>query len=125
MTSLLEQEIKNQPEAIARLLDREMRHIEQIVAQLPTFDYALIAARGSSDHAATYAKYAWATLGRSPVTLAAPSLLTMYQASPRLTGALVVGISQSGQSPDILAVLQEGKRQGRPTLAITNDGSSP
>src|SRR6185436_10009712 len=43
----------------------------------------------------------------------------------RMSGALVVGISQSGQSPDIVAVLEEGKRQGRPTLAITNDGSSP
>lgn len=125
MTSLLEQEITSQPEGIARLLERETRHIEQIVAQLPAFDHALIAARGSSDHAATYAKYAWATLSHYPVTLAAPSLLTMYNASLNLTGALVVGISQSGQSPDILAVLQEGKRQGRPTLAITNDGASP
>ena len=55
MTSLLEQEISSQPQGIARLLDREMHHIEQIVAQLPTFDHALSAARGSSDHAATYA----------------------------------------------------------------------
>jgi glucosamine--fructose-6-phosphate aminotransferase (isomerizing) len=59
------------------------------------------------------------------VALAAPSLLTMYHKAPRLASALVVGISQSGQSPDILAVLEEGKRQGRPTLAITNDGASP
>ncbi len=50
---------------------------------------------------------------------------TLYHTPPRLAGALVVGISQSGQSPDILAVLEEGKRQGRPTLAITNDGASP
>ncbi len=49
----------------------------------------------------------------------------MYKAAPRLTGALVVGISQSGQSPDIIEVLEAGKRQGRPTLAITNDGASP
>ncbi len=125
MTSLLEQEIESQPEVIARLLDRETRHIEQIVAHLPTFDYALIAARGSSDHAATYAKYAWTTLAGYPVALAAPSLRTMYQAKMRLASALVVGISQSGQSPDILAVLEEGKRQGRPTLAITNDSASP
>lgn len=125
MTSLLEQEIQSQPEVLARLLDREMGHIAQIVARLPVFDYALIAARGSSDHAATYAKYAWTSLAGYPVALAAPSLLTMYRAVPRLTSALVVGISQSGQSPDILAVLEEGKRQGRPTLAITNDGASP
>ena len=125
MTSLLEQEIQSQPEVLARLLDREMRHITQISAQLPSFDYVLIAARGSSDHAATYAKYAWTSLAGYPVALAAPSLLTMYRAVPRLTSALVVGISQSGQSPDILAVLEEGRRQGRPTLAITNDGASP
>src|SRR5579863_5160313 len=125
MTSLLEQEIGSQPDVIARLLDRETRRVEGIVAQLPAFDYVLIAARGSSDHAATYAKYAWTTLAGYPVALAAPSLLTMYKTAPRLAGALVVGISQSGQSPDIVAVLEEGKRQGRPTLAITNDGTSP
>ena len=125
MTSLLEQEIQSQPEVMARLLEREMGHIAQIVGHLPPFDYALIAARGSSDHAATYAKYAWTTLAGYPVALAAPSLLTMYRAVPRLASALVVGVSQSGQSPDILAVLEEGKRQGRPTLAITNDGASP
>ena len=125
MISLLEQEIESQPEVMARLLEREARHVSDIVAGLPPFDYALIAARGSSDHAATYAKYAWTTLAGYPVALAAPSLLTMYGAAPRLASALVVGISQSGQSPDILAVLEEGKRQGRPTLAITNDGASP
>ncbi len=125
MNSLLAQEIASQPASIARLLDRETRHIQDIVAQLPPFDYALIAARGSSDHAATYAKYVWSTLAGYPVALAAPSLLTLYHSTIRLTNALVVGISQSGQSPDIVAVLEEGKRQGRPTLAITNDNASP
>jgi len=125
MASLLEQEILSQSEVIERLLERETKHIQHIVEQLPAFDYALIAARGSSDHAATYAQYAWSTLAGYPVALAAPSLLTMYKTRLRLANALVVGISQSGQSPDIIAVLEEGKRQGRPTLAITNDGASP
>ena len=125
MTSLLEQEIRSQPQVVARLLEQELRPIEQIIARLPSFDYALIAARGSSDHAAIYAKYAWAALARYPVALATPSLHTLYHTAPRMNGALVVGISQSGQSPDILAVLEEGKKQGRPTLAITNDGASP
>ena len=125
MTSLLEQEIQSQPEVVARLLERETKHVEQIVAHLPAFDYVLIAARGSSDHAATYAQYAWTALAGYPIALAAPSLLTMYKTPPRLAGALIIGISQSGQSPDIVAVLEEGKRQGRPTLAITNDGTSP
>ena len=125
MASLLEHEIASQPEVVKRILEDETRHIEKIVEHIPAFDYALIAARGSSDHAATYAKYAWTTLAGFPVALAAPSLLTMYKTQVRLAGALVVGISQSGQSPDIIAILEEGKRQGRPTLAITNDGSSP
>jgi len=125
MASLLENEIASQPDVVKRILEDETRHIKKIVAQIPAFDYALIAARGSSDHAATYAKYVWTALAGYPVALAAPSLLTMYKTQVRLAGALVVGISQSGQSPDIIAILEEGKRQGRPTLAITNDGSSP
>ncbi len=125
MPSYLEQEIWSQPEVIAHLLERETHHIKQIATHLPSFEYVLIAARGSSDHAAMYAKYAWAALAHYPVALAAPSLHTLYQAPPHLAGALIVGISQSGQSPDIIAVLEEGKRQGRPTLAITNDGNSP
>ncbi|HEY0601882.1 MAG TPA: SIS domain-containing protein [Herpetosiphonaceae bacterium] len=125
MTSLLEQEIHSQPEVIARLLDQQTTAVSEIVNQLPSFDYALIAARGSSDHTATYAKYAWAALTGYPVALATPSLHTLYGTPPRMAGALVVGVSQSGQSPDIVAVVEEGKRQGRPTLAITNDGSSP
>jgi glucosamine--fructose-6-phosphate aminotransferase (isomerizing) len=52
-------------------------------------------------------------------------LHTLYHTPPRLAGALVVGVSQSGQSPDIVAVVEEGKRQGRPTVAITNEGASP
>jgi glutamine---fructose-6-phosphate transaminase (isomerizing) len=124
-TSILEREIASQPAVITALLAREAPHIAAIVAHLPPFEYVVIAARGSSDHAATYAQYAWAALGGYPVALAAPSLHTLYQAPPRLHGALVVGISQSGQSPDILAVVEEGKRQGRPTVAITNDPASP
>ena len=107
MSSILEQEIYSQPDVIAHLLEREAQHIQQIVEQLPPFEYVLIAARGSSDHAATYAKYAWAALAGYPVALATPSLQTLYKTSPRMTGAFIVGISQSGQSPDIIAVLAE------------------
>lgn len=123
--SWLAREIASQPALIEELLVREIPHINEIVLRLPRFSYVVIAARGSSDHAATYAVYAWAALAGWPVALAAPSLYTLYQTPPRLDGALVVGISQSGQSPDIVAVLSEARRQGRPTLAITNDRNSP
>lgn len=56
---------------------------------------------------------------------AAPSLFSLYEASPRLEQALVVGISQSGQSSDVVSVIAEGKRQGALTLAITNNAQSP
>jgi glucosamine--fructose-6-phosphate aminotransferase (isomerizing) len=125
MVSLLETEIATQPDVLARLLDHELARIGQIVATLPPFEYVLIAARGSSDHAAVYAQYALAALAGYPVALAAPSLHTLYETPPRMAGALVVGISQSGQSPDITAVLDAARAQGRPTLAITNDGGSP
>ena len=125
MVSLLEQEIYSQAEVVGRFLERETGHVAQIVRGLPGFEYVLIAARGSSDFAALYAKYAWAVFGNYPVALAAPALHTLYGAKLNMAHALVVGISQSGQSPDIVAVLEEGKRQGRPTLAITNDGNSP
>jgi glutamine---fructose-6-phosphate transaminase (isomerizing) len=125
MTTFLEDEIRSQPETVGALLRLEMPRIADIAAQLPPFDYVLVAARGSSDHAGMYAKYVWATLAGFPVALAAPSLYTLYDAPPRLASALVVGISQSGQSPDIAAVLEAARQQGRPTIAITNDVASP
>jgi glutamine---fructose-6-phosphate transaminase (isomerizing) len=60
-----------------------------------------------------------------PLALATPSLFTYYQSPPRLHNALVVGISQSGQSPDIVSVLEEGRKQNCLTLAITNIPDSP
>jgi glucosamine--fructose-6-phosphate aminotransferase (isomerizing) len=125
MSSLLEEEIMSQPSIISDLLQQEIDHIGRIVAKMPSFNYVVIAARGSSDHAALYAKYAWAALGGYPIALATPSLYTLYGTPPRIDGSLVIGISQSGQSPDIVAVLEAARQQGRPTLAITNDGTSP
>ena len=125
METILESEIRSQPAIIERLLDLSAQHIAEIVAALPSFDYVLIAARGSSDHAALYAKYLFGALCHVPVALAAPSLYTLYQSEIRLGGALVIGISQSGQSPDIIAVLEAACAQHRPTIAITNDGASP
>lgn len=87
--------------------------------------FAFLAARGTSDNAGRYANYLWGAHNSIPVALAAPSLFTYYQQPPHLKGALVVGISQSGQSPDIVSVLEEGKRQGCLTLAVTNAPGSP
>jgi len=125
--SFLEQEICEQPQVLARLLEQESGHAREIARaierQAPTF--VMIAARGTSDHAAAYGKYLLGEACGLPVALAAPSLHTIYQRPPRMQGALVVGISQSGRSPDIVEVVAEGRRQGALTLAITNDPESP
>jgi glucosamine--fructose-6-phosphate aminotransferase (isomerizing) len=84
----------------------------------------VIAARGSSDHAALYAKYLFGRRNRMLVSLAAPSLFTHYGSPPRLEGQCVFGISQSGSAPDVIAVIEEAVRQGALTVAVTNDGES-
>jgi glucosamine--fructose-6-phosphate aminotransferase (isomerizing) len=124
--SILRQEIHEQPEAAARFLERERHSVERLGAKLRgRFDYVLVAARGSSDNAARYAQYLFGVHNRLPVALATPSLFTLYAAPPRLGNALVLAISQSGQSPDIVAVLEHGRSQGRPAVAITNVADSP
>jgi glucosamine--fructose-6-phosphate aminotransferase (isomerizing) len=125
--SLVRAEIAEQPEVLERLLAEEGGAIagaaREIARRHPR--YAVIAARGSSDNAARYAQHLLGRLTRMPVALATPSLHTLYHEPPRYTEALVLGISQSGESPDIVAVLEEAHRQGATTLAITNDAGSP
>ena len=125
--SQLLSEIYEQPEAIRRMLETESERITAISQHLSprTFSYALLAARGTSDNAARYGQYIFGAIDRLPVALAAPSLFTRYHTPPSLVGSLVIGISQSGQSPDIVSVIEEGRRQGAPTIAITNDLASP
>ncbi len=123
----LENEIFEQPRTLQRLLDEGWPRIQAIAEglQRQPFDYVFLAARGTSDNAGRYAQYLWGAFNRLPIALATPSLFSLYQSPPRLSGALVVGISQSGRSPDLLSVMHEARRQGCPTLAITNTPDSP
>ena len=125
--SWVEAELREQPASLRRLLAAESANAVRLGRELTRADvrYFLIASRGSSANAARYAQYLLGTRNRYPVAFATPSLYTLYDSSPRLDGAAVVAISQSGASPDVVAVLAEARRQGRPTLAITNDVSSP
>ena len=126
-TSLYQHEIEQQPEAVRGFLDSQTAAASRISSTLQRSqpDWVLIAARGSSDNAARYGQYVLGIRNRLPVALAAPSLFTIYGSPPRLDGAFVIGISQSGESPDVIAVLSEAHRQRRPTLAITNHAESP
>jgi glucosamine--fructose-6-phosphate aminotransferase (isomerizing) len=123
----LRDEILEQPEVAARFL----RSAPEIVGPLADTirergsEQVVIAARGTSDHAAIYAQYVLGVRHGLSVGLGTPSVISLYRAEPRLDRALVVGISQSGASPDVVAVIEAGRRQGAPTLAITNDPESP
>ncbi len=124
--SILKSEIEEQPAVILDLLKNEAAPVKQIARSIAgNFKYIIIAARGTSDNAARYAQYLLGAHNHVQVALATPSLFSIYRTPPDLSHALIIGISQSGQSPDIVSVLAEGKKQGRPTIAITNDSSSP
>src|SRR5215218_9052282 len=123
----LHSEIFEQPERLASLLEKQKQTVLEIAKAIQSrnVQYAFLAARGTSDNAGRYANYLWGAHNSIPLALATPSLFTFYQSPPRLNNALVVGVSQSGQSPDIVSVLEEGRKQGCLTLAITNIPDSP
>lgn len=125
--SFLEQEIHEQPDVIRQLIDAEWSNVQAIRQKIADFnpEFVHIAARGTSDNAGRYAQYLFGIHAGLPVALATPSVHTLYEASPRLGRALVIGISQSGQSEDIRRVVEDGRKQGALTVSITNDAQSP
>ncbi len=125
--SPLRREIGEQPECVERLLLEEGPRVRAIGRSLgrrrPPF--VLVVARGTSDNAARYAQYAFGHAVGLPVALAAPSLTTLYHRRLRLKRALVLGISQSGRSPDVVETVAAARREGALTLALVNDSASP
>lgn len=120
-------EISEQPERIKNLLSNQRKQVERIASEIRKreIDYVFLAARGTSDNAGRYANYLLGAMNHLPLALATPSLFTYYKKPPMLKNALVIGISQSGKSPDIVSVLEEGRRQGCLTLSMTNEPASP
>lgn len=124
--TILYKEIHEQPNIIQNLIDKEIGAISKIVESIKDkFNYILIAARGTSDNAARYAQYLFGIENQFQVSLATPSIYSLYNKKPSLKNALVIGISQSGQSPDIVSVIEEARRQNCPTLVFTNNPLSP
>lgn len=123
----LHSEIFEQPQCLASLLDHQKNTVIEIAKAIQSrnVQYAFLAARGTSDNAGRYANYLWGAHNGLPLALATPSLFTYYQSPPRLNNALVIGVSQSGQSPDIVSVLEEARHQNCLTIAITNIADSP
>ena len=118
-------EIREQPDVIRRVFTENRTAASEALALMTATTHCLIAGRGTSDNAGRYAQYVWGALNNYTVGLTTPSLFSVYDDPPRLVDALVVGISQSGQSPDVVSVLEEARRQHQPTVAITNDPDSP
>jgi glucosamine--fructose-6-phosphate aminotransferase (isomerizing) len=119
-------EIKQQPEALARTLASERRKTGKFQAALERTRPRLIvlAARGTSDNAAQFGRYLIEITTGIPVSLAAPSIHTVYEAKLDYQGALVIGISQSGESTDVNVVLENARRAGALTVGITNEPKS-
>jgi glucosamine--fructose-6-phosphate aminotransferase (isomerizing) len=120
-------EIYQQPQAIAAAVEQELDAVGALVQEIRDREirHVVIAARGTSDNAATYAKYLLEIVVGVPVTLAAPSVYTLYDARPNLAGALMLGISQSGQATDVVQALATGRSPGALTACITNVAGSP
>lgn len=126
MKSHMYNEIHDQPEVLATILEEEWGRVLSAAHVLRTrgFRFAMLAARGTSDNAALYAKYLFEVLLGIPTALASPSTFTLYEGRMNLDGVLVVGISQSGESKDILETISRTRELGASTLTITNDEGS-
>jgi glucosamine--fructose-6-phosphate aminotransferase (isomerizing) len=119
-------EIRQQPEALERTLAHQARRIGKFRAFLEKRKPRLvvIVARGTSDNAAQFGRYLIEIMAGIPVSLAAPSVHSIYGASVDYKDALIVGISQSGESSDISAVMEQARRSGAMTVGITNEPES-
>jgi glutamine---fructose-6-phosphate transaminase (isomerizing) len=120
--SRLYNEIHQEPDIIRNLIEKPQDAIRVLANEIKARDikHIFIAARGTSDNAGRYAKYLLGAHNHMVVSLATPSLFTIYDQTPDVSDCLVLGISQSGKSPDIVSVLTEGKKQGALIAALTN-----
>lgn len=123
----MQQEIYEQPSIIERLdrliVPKLIMFRELFVQKNPK--HIILAARGSSDNACQYFRYIEEIFYGLPVSFAAPSIVSMYQSKLNYEHALVIGVSQSGQAQDVLAVMRQAKEQTALVISITNDLTSP
>lgn len=123
----MRREIDEIPHAVERLLTEGASSVAAAADDARKLDprFLLSVARGSSDHAATYMKYASELLLGLPMASVGPSVQSIYGANVKSDGALCLSVSQSGQSPDIVRLTEAFASSGAYTVAITNDPTSP
>lgn len=122
----MENEIWQQSTVLKACIDYNLKTFAKISQAINTkkITNVVIAARGSSNHAANYFKYVFESLAKIPVSLAAPGINTIYNSQLDLSSSLVIGVSQSGMAADVMAVLDNGKASGALTLSVTNNPDS-
>jgi glucosamine--fructose-6-phosphate aminotransferase (isomerizing) len=126
MTTLMRDEITEQPRILADLVDRFAADVASVRALITTPpDAVVLVGRGSSDNAATLGRYAIEYASGRPVALASPSLITRYRARLDYRNVLVVGLSQSGRTPEITETVAVLRASGARAIAVTNDVDSP
>lgn len=127
MQTHMRREIDEIPDAAARLVDGSATALRKAGLALRARNPAYVAtiARGSSDHAAHFLKYAIELVARKPVASVGPSLASIYGVELDLSGAATIAISQSGKSPDIVAMAGAATRSGAESIALTNTIASP
>ena len=118
----LEKEIREQPGVLASLKEKNAEVLKNLAKELKenNINNIYFAARGTSDHACVYAQYLFGIVMGIPCTLGTPSIFTQYGTDIKFSNSLVIGVSQSGRAEDVNYVLESAKKQGVPTLAITN-----
>jgi glucosamine--fructose-6-phosphate aminotransferase (isomerizing) len=127
MTPLMMREAREAPDAVAAFLRDGAGEVEALAAAVRAAapPFALTVARGSSDHASAYGRYLFETRLGLVTASAAPSTVTVYGARPRVAGALALGVSQSGQSPDLLRTMEAAAAGGALTAAFVNAPDAP
>src|SRR3989339_811632 len=119
-------EIEQQPKVIKDTILKNTEKVKKICNEIKkrNIDFILFVARGTSDNAATFGKYIFGYINGIPTGLAATSLFTLYKRKLNLKNTLVIGISQSGESTDVVEVIKQAKEQGAYCMAITNKKDS-
>lgn len=127
MPSLMRAEIDEIPEACARLIDEGRPSLKDAAERIKHHNPSFLTtvARGSSDHACTYFKYASELLLGLPVASIGPSVASVYGAQLKLSGSATIAVSQSGQSPDIIEMTRVARAMGAFTLALVNTSDAP
>ncbi|BAK38006.1 hypothetical protein MLP_49920 [Microlunatus phosphovorus NM-1] len=125
--ALMSAEIAEQPAVWRRQLEESTRQVDAVARRIAEYDPRMIlfVGRGTSDHAGLYGKYLTEIVLQLPAGMVSPSTMTAYGARPALDRVLMIGVSQSGGSPDLVHSLEVARQQGALTLAITNQADSP